>query len=159
MASETSAKRIDMTTGSIWKCLISFAIPVFIGHLFQQLYNTADAFIVGRLLGTSSLAAVSSSGPLIHLMISFLIGMGMATSAVIGRYFGANEPENVSKAIHTNIAFGLVSSLILTVFGIIFTPTLLRWINTDPAVMKEATSYFRTYFAGISTTEERFYLA
>ncbi len=140
-----------MTSGSIYKHMLAFALPILLSQVFQQLYNTADAFIVGRLLGTSSLAAVSSSGPLIHLMISFLIGMGMATSAVIGRYFGANEPENVSKAIHTNIAFGLVSSLVLTVFGIVFTPTLLRWINTDPQVMKEAISYFRTYFAGIST--------
>lgn len=141
----------NMTSGSIYKHMLAFALPILLSQVFQQLYNTADAFIVGRLLGTSSLAAVSSSGPLIHLMISFLIGMGMATSAVIGRYFGAGEPENVSKAIHTNIAFGLLSSVILTVFGIIFTPTLLRWINTDPLVMKEATAYFRTYFAGIST--------
>lgn len=141
----------NMTSGSIYKHMLSFALPILLSQVFQQLYNTADAFIVGRLLGTSSLAAVSSSGPLIHLMISFLIGMGMATSAVIGRYFGANEPENVSKAIHTNVAFGLLSSAILTLFGIIFTPTLLRWINTDPLVMKKATAYFRTYFAGITT--------
>ena len=141
----------NMTNGNIYKHMLSFALPILLSQVFQQLYNTADAFIVGRFLGTSSLAAVSSSGPLIHLMISFLIGMGMATSAVIGRYFGANEPENVSKAIHTNIAFGLLSGAVLTVFGVVFTPTLLRWINTDPQVMDEAVSYFRTYFAGIIT--------
>jgi len=141
----------DMTTGNPYKHMLAFAVPILLSQLFQQLYNTADAFIVGRLLGTEALAAVSSSGPLIHLMISFLIGISMGASTVIARYFGAGDPENVSKAIHTHIAFGLCSGAFLTVFGLIFSPTLLRWINTDPQVMPQATEYFRVYFAGVST--------
>jgi len=141
----------DMTSGSIYKHMLAFALPILFSQLFQQLYNTADAFIVGRLLGTEALAAVSSSGPLIHLMISFLVGISMGASTVISRYFGAGDPDKVSKAIHTNLAFGLISSLILTAFGVIFTPTILRWINTDPQVLPQATEYFRLYFAGFST--------
>ena len=141
----------DMTTGNPYKHMLAFAVPILLSQLFQQLYNTADAFIVGRLLGTEALAAVSSSGPLIHLMISFLIGISMGASTVIARYFGAGDPENVSKAIHTHIAFGLCSGAFLTVFGLIFSPTLLRWINTDPQVMPQAVEYFRVYFAGVST--------
>ncbi len=141
----------DMTTGNIYKHMLAFALPILFSQMFQQLYNTADAFIVGRLLGTEALAAVSSSGPMIHLMISFLVGISMGASTVISRYFGAGDPDKVSKAIHTNLAFGLISSLILTAFGVIFTPTILRWINTDPAVLPQATEYFRVYFAGIST--------
>ena len=141
----------DMTKGGIYRHMLAFALPILGSQLFQQLYNTADAFIVGRLLGTEALAAVSSSGPLIHLMISFLVGISMGASTTIARYFGAGDPDKVSKAIHTNLAFGLISSLILTVFGVIFTPNILRWINTDPQVMPLATQYFRLYFAGIST--------
>ena len=141
----------DMTQGSIYKHMLGFALPILLSQLFQQLYNTADAFIVGRLLGTEALAAVSSSGPLIHLMISFFVGISMGAGTVIARYFGAGDPDKVSKAIHTNLAFGLIASAILTFVGVTFTPTLLRWINTDPAVMPEAVSYFRWYFAGIST--------
>ena len=141
----------DMTQGSIYKHMLAFALPILLSQLFQQLYNTADAFIVGRLLGTEALAAVSSSGPLIHLMISFFVGISMGAGTVIARYFGAGDPDKVSKAIHTNLAFGLIASAILTFVGVTFTPTLLRWINTDPQVMPQATEYFRLYFAGIST--------
>ena len=141
----------DMTQGSIYKHMLGFALPILLSQLFQQLYNTADAFIVGRLLGTEALAAVSSSGPLIHLMISFFVGISMGAGTVIARYFGAGDPEKVSKAIHTNLAFGLITSVILTTVGVSFTPTLLRWINTDPAVMPEAVSYFRWYFSGVGT--------
>ncbi len=141
----------DMTEGSIYRHMLAFALPILLSQVFQQLYNTCDAFIVGQLLGTSALAAVSSSGPLIHLMISFFVGISMGAGTVIARYFGAGDPDKVSKAIHTNLAFGLIASAVLTTVGVVFTPTLLRWINTDPQVMPEAVSYFRWYFSGIST--------
>ena len=141
----------DMTEGSIYRHMLAFALPILLSQVFQQLYNTCDAFIVGQLLGTSALAAVSSSGPLIHLMISFFVGISMGAGTVIARYFGAGDPDKVSKAIHTNLAFGLIASAVLSTVGVVFTPTLLRWINTDPQVMPEAVSYFRWYFSGIST--------
>ena len=138
----------DMTQGTPWKLIAGFALPVFLSQLFQQLYNTIDSLIVGNVHGTDSLAAVSSSGNLIFLLTSFFIGFTMGAGIVISKYFGAKDEESVSKAVHTNIALGIVSGVILSVIGVVFTPTFLTWMDTDPEIMEEAVSYFRWYFAG-----------
>ena len=138
----------DMTQGNPYSHMVAFAMPVLLSQIFQQLYNTADTFIVGKFLGTDALAAVSSSGTLIFLLISFFMGTSMGAGVVISRYFGARDADNISRAVHTNIAFGLVSSVILTVFGVAFTPIFLRWMKTDPSVLPQATEYFRYYFLG-----------
>ncbi|MDE5820033.1 MAG: MATE family efflux transporter [Lachnospiraceae bacterium] len=137
-----------MTVGNPYSMMISFALPVLLSQIFQQLYNTADAFIVGRCLGTNALAAVTSSGTLIFLLVSFFMGTAMGAGVVISRYFGAGKEDEVSRAIHTVMAFGIVSGLILTVVGVAFTPTFLKWMQTDPEVMPEAVEYFRYYFLG-----------
>ena len=142
----------DMTVGNTKKVIISFAIPILLSHLFQQLYNTADTLIVGKYLGTESLAAVSSSGPLIFLLISFFNGASMGAGVIIARYFGAQSYEKLSKAIHTNIAVGLLSSGILTAFGVIFTPNILKAMGVANDVLPESIEYFKYYFAGISAT-------
>ena len=137
-----------MTVGNPYSMMIGFALPILLSQIFQQLYNTADAFIVGRCLGTNALAAVTSSGTLIFLLISFFMGTAMGAGVVISRYFGAGKEQEVSRAIHTVLAFGIVSGLILTVVGVAFTPTFLKWMQTDPDVMPEAVEYFRYYFLG-----------
>ncbi|MBE6753687.1 MAG: MATE family efflux transporter [Ruminococcaceae bacterium] len=137
-----------MTTGSIPKLLLGFAIPIFLSQTFQQLYNTADAFIVGRYLGTNSLAAVTSSGTLIFLLVSFFTGAAMGAGVVISRYFGAKDWDRVSRAIHTVLALGLVCGALLTIVGVALTPTFLVWMKTDPEVLPEAIEYFRYYFLG-----------
>ena len=139
----------DLTIGSPWKVILAFALPVFFSQLFQQLYNTVDTFIVGRFLGTEALAAVSSSGTLIFLMTSFFEGTAMGAGVVVSRYFGAGNREKVFRSIYTTLAFGLVAGVILTVVGVLLTPTLLVWMNTDPEVMPDAVSYFRVYFGGV----------
>ncbi len=139
----------DMTVGNPYSQMISFALPILLSQLFQQLYNTADALIVGNFLDTNALAAVSSSGTLIFLFVSFFMGTSMGAGVVISRYFGAGDADRVSRAIHTNIAFGLVSGVILTVVGVILTPTMLVWMNTDPDVLPQAIEYFGVYFAGV----------
>lgn len=138
----------DMTTGNIYKNILLFALPVFLSQVFQQLYNTADTFLVGKFLGTDALAAVSSSGNLIFLMISFFEGVAVGAGIVISRYFGAGQRERVSHAIHTDLAFGICSGLLLTVVGVAFTPTFLVWMHVDPEVLPEAIEYFRYYFFG-----------
>lgn len=143
-----SAGTKDMTVGNPYSMMISFALPVLLSQIFQQLYNTADAFIVGRCLGTNALAAVTSSGTLIFLMVSFFMGTAMGAGVVISRYFGAGKEDEVSRAIHTVMAFGIVSGILLTVVGVAFTPTFLKWMQTDPEVMPEAVEYFRYYFLG-----------
>lgn len=144
----SNRKTRDMTVGGIYSPMIAFALPIMLSQIFQQLYNTADSLIVGHYLGTDSLAAVSSSGTLIFLLVSFFNGTAMGAGVVISRYFGAKNNDNVSKAIHTNIAFGLVSGIFLTVIGVLFTPTFLVWMKTDPDVLPEAIEYFRYYFLG-----------
>lgn len=134
--------------GSIWKGIVSFAIPIFLGNLFQQLYNTVDSLIVGNFLGSDALAAVSSSGALIFLLVGFFNGIAIGAGVVISKYFGAGDYENVEKAVHTDIAFGLVAGILLMVIGMILTPQILRWMGTPESVLPNSIAYFRTYFAG-----------
>lgn len=111
-----------MTSGPIWKKIIMFALPLFLGNLFQQLYNTADSLIVGNFLDSNALAAVSSSGNLIFLMVGFFNGIAMGAGVVIARYYGARNTENLQKAIHTTISLGLAASAVLTLAGVILAP-------------------------------------
>ena len=138
----------NMTEGNIKKLVIRFAIPVMLSNLFQQLYNSVDSLIVGNFLGKEALAAVSSSGPLIFLLVSFFNGTAMGAGVVISRYYGAGENEKVSRAVHTNVAFGLVSGTLLTIVGMAATPVILRWMGTAPEVLPNSISYFRYYFLG-----------
>lgn len=137
-----------MTSGSIPKQMVFFALPILLGNLFQQLYNTVDSLIVGNFLGSQALAAVSSSGNIIFLMIGFFNGVAIGAGVVISRYFGAREIERMQKAIHTTVAFGLIVSFFMTLIGIFFTPTLLRWMSTPESVMDASVTYFKIYFLG-----------
>jgi len=137
-----------LTEGTIWKKMISFAFPLFLGNLFQQLYNTADSLIVGNFLGSNALAAVSSSGSLIFLMVGFFNGIAIGAGVVIARYFGARDTENLQKAIHTTVAFGILSGALLTVAGLLLAPRILVLMQTPAEVLPESTSYFRIYFLG-----------
>lgn len=145
---EAASRVKDMTKGNPYSLMMGFALPIFLSQVFQQLYNTADALIVGKFLGTNALAAVTSSGTLIFLLISFFMGTAMGGGVVISKFFGAGDKEQVSRAIHTILAFGIVSGIVLTVVGVAFTPAFLRWMQTDPEVMPEAVEYFRYYFLG-----------
>ena len=139
----------DLTAGNPYSLIVGFAMPVLLSQIFQQLYNTADTYLVSKFLGTDAMAAVSSSGTLIFLLVSFFNGTAMGAGVVISRYFGAGDPDRVSRAIHTNIALGLASSVLLTVIGVWLTPTFLVWMNTDVDVLPQAIEYFRYYFLGI----------
>lgn len=137
-----------MTSGPIWKCMVRFAIPVFIGHLFQQLYNTADSIIVGNFVGKQALAAVSSSGNLIFMMTGFFMGLCMGAGVIISRYLGAKNYEKMQKAIHTAVAFALCCGLVLSIMGLWLAPKLLILMKTPENVLPLSTTYFRIYFLG-----------
>ena len=137
-----------MTEGTIWKRIITFAFPLFWGNLFQQLYNTADSLIVGNFLGDAALAAVSSSGSLIFLMVGFFNGISIGAGVVIARYFGARDICSLQKAIHTTIAFGLICGCLLTLVGVFAAPQILVWMGTPSAVLPNSITYFRIYFCG-----------
>lgn len=139
----------DMTKGSPWKTILTFALPVFLSNFFQQLYNSVDSAIVGNILGPNSLAAVSSSGSLIFLFTGFFGGLSVGAGVLIARYFGAKEYDKMREAIHTAIAFGLCFSVFLTILGSICAPFLLQLMEIDAEVLPESTAYFRTYFFGV----------
>ena len=142
----------DMTTGSIWKRMVSFAVPVFLGNLCQQLYNTVDSVIVGKFVGKQALAAVASSGNLIFMMTGFFMGLFIGAGIVIAQYFGARNYEKVRSAVHTDIAFALCCGVLLTLLGVFFTPTLLTWMRTPADVLDTSILYFRLYFLGSLAT-------
>ncbi len=137
-----------LTEGPIWKKIILFALPIFLGNVFQQFYNAFDSWVVGKFIGDTALAAVSSSGSLIHMFVGFFNGVAMGAGVIIARFYGARDHRSMSIAIHTDVAFGLTAGAILTVLGVTFSPTILRWMGTPETVMPQSVAYFRYYFCG-----------
>ena len=138
--------------GSIWKGILIFALPILLGQVFQQLYNTADAWIVGRYCSADEYAAVTSSGSLVFMLIGFFGGIAVGAGVVIARYFGAKDTEQLRKSVHTTVIFGFASGLFLSVLGVTVTPILLRWMDTPDEVLPYSIEYFRFYFMGILAT-------
>ncbi|EHL18559.1 MATE efflux family protein [Peptoanaerobacter stomatis] len=137
-----------LLNGPISKGILLFVIPIFIGNLFQQLYNIVDSLIVGNYLGSSSLAAVSSSTALILLMIGFFDGLSIGSGVVIARYYGNKDIEKMQRTIHTCIGFALITGIVLTAVGIYFVPYILVLMDTPTNVLPESITYFRIYFMG-----------
>lgn len=138
-----------MTEGSVWRHIVRFAMPVFWGNLFQQLYNVVNSLVVGNFLGSDALAAVGSSGSLIFLLVGLFSGIFTGASVVISRYFGAHDEGNMRVAIHTTVAFGLAAGVVLSVSGVFLTPAILRWMGTPESVLPNSIVYFRIYFSGV----------
>ena len=145
---ETSQR--SLTEGSVPKKMLLFALPIFFSNLFQQLYNAADSLIVGTFIGGEALAAVSSSGSLILLLIGFINGVSLGAGVLIARLYGANDREDLERAIHTTVALGLVAGAVLTVAGVPLTPQILRLMGTPSDVIDDSVAYFRVYFLGSS---------
>lgn len=145
----TGTSTLDFTTGSLGKKIIRFSVPLFLGNLFQQLYNAVDSLIVGNILGPKALASVASSGSLIFMMVGFFNGLAIGAGVVISKYFGARDNDRLQKAIHTDLAFGLLSGLFMTVVGVALTPVVLRLMRTPSDIMEGSVTYFRIYSYGI----------
>lgn len=142
-------EKMSMTEGTVWKNLVRFAIPLLLGNLFQQLYNAVDSLVVGNFCGNEALAAVSSSGSMQHLLIGFFQGVFIGASVIISRCFGAKDKEGMDEAIHTTVVFAFVMGVILTILGVLFTPTILEWMGTPENVMPNSVTYFRIYCMGL----------
>ena len=140
-AQRTSAVR--MSEGPITGQIIRFAIPILIGNLFQQLYSTVDALIVGNVLGNDALAAVSSVGSLVYMLIGLVEGIFIGAGVAVSRYFGAGDREKMSVAIHTDVAFSLVAGLALTIIGTVFSDDILRLMGTPEEILPRAAAYLR----------------
>ena len=141
----------DLTAGPIGRGILAFAIPLFLGQLLQQLYNVADAWVVGNFADNNAFAAVSSTGSMTFLVIGFFNGVATGGGVVISKYFGAKNYAAVDKAVHTNFLFGIIASVLATGVGLAIVPWLLRIMKTPDEVMSESLTYLRIYFAGVST--------
>lgn len=142
-------KTTDFTSGSIPRHLIAFAIPMLLGNLLQALYNIVDTIWVGRFLGLEALAAVSVSFPIILILVSLVIGITIATTTLVGQYYGANRKDLLGKAIGNSMILLTLIGIIITLLGIRFNRSLLLLINVPPEILDTASSYLETFISGL----------
>lgn len=139
-----------ITDGVIWQQLLLFFFPILFGTFFQQLYNTADAMVVGRFVGKEALACVGgSSSQIINLIVGFFVGLSSGATVIIAQYYGARDEKNLQDTLHTAIAFSIVGSFVISILGIVLSPIILRLMNTPEYLMADSLLYLRFYFGGI----------
>lgn len=138
-----------MTSGTIWKHIVLFSIPLLIGNFFQQLYNTVDSVVVGNFVSSQALAAVGSTGPVINTLVGFFMGMSAGAGVVISHYFGAQDKEKLHQAIHTTVLLTFLLSVVFTIIGMLMVPFMVSFMKTPADVVAESTRYLRIYFAGL----------
>ena len=130
-----------MTQGNILKEILLFSIPLILGNLLQQMYNTVDSIIVGNAVGSGALAAVSSGTSLINLIIGFSQGVAVGAGVVISQFLGAENHTGVKKAVHTAITISAFMGVIVTLVGFFFSGMFLQWMGTPADVLADSTSY------------------
>lgn len=145
-----STESRELVEGNILKAIIVFAIPLLIGNLFQQLYNTVDSYVVGNYVSTSALAAVGASTPVINMLVGFFMGLSTGAGVVIAQYFGSGDSAKVSDAVHSAMALTILLSVLFTAAGISFTGPLLRGIGVPEDVLPHSMQYLTIYFGGIT---------
>ena len=142
-------KDVDMTQGNITKHIITFAIPLLLGNIFQQLYNTVDTWVVGNYVSNEAYAAVGTVGPIVNMLIGFFMGLSSGAGVVISQYYGAKQYGKVHDTVHTAIAMTLVLAVLFTIIGITMIPFMLDLMNMPDNVTPEATAYLTIYFSGL----------
>lgn len=140
----------DMTQGVIWKQLLQFAVPMSLGLLFQQFYNTFDAVVVGQYVSKQALAAVGSTGSIVNMLVGLCAGLSTGASVVISHAYGAKDNRKLSDAVHTTILITFIVSIVATAVGILIVPPMLRLMNTPADVFEGARLYLTIYFAGLT---------
>lgn len=140
----------DMTEGSISRHLITFAIPLLLGNVFQQLYNTADTWVVGRFTTNEAYSAVGAVGPIINVLIGLFMGLASGAGVVISQYYGAKQYDKVHKTVHTAMALTVLLAVVFTAVGIFTAPFMLKATNMPEEVFDDAKLYLTIYFAGVS---------
>lgn len=144
-----SKKDVDMTEGSILRHLISFAFPLLLGNIFQQLYNTVDTWVVGNYVSKEAFSAVGTVGPIMNTLIGTFMGLSAGAGVVISQFYGAKQHDKVRDTVHTALTLTLILGAFFTAIGIFMTPFMLRLMKTTETVMPEATLYLQIYFSGI----------
>ena len=140
---------VDMTQGSIIRHLITFAIPLLIGNIFQQLYNTVDTWVVGNYVSNEAFSAVGTVGPVINMLIGFFLGLSSGAGVVISQYYGAKKFDKVQDTVHTAILMTIILGIIFTFVGISMAPFMIRFMKTPESVIPQSTAYLTIYFSGV----------
>lgn len=140
---------VDMTEGGITRHIVGFAIPLLLGNLFQQFYNTVDSWVVGNYVSDTAFSAVGTVGPIINMLINTFLGLSTGASVVISQFYGAKQHERVQDAVHTSVMMTLILGVVFTIIGIAMTPLMLNLMETPDSVRPEATQYLIIYFSGI----------
>lgn len=138
-----------MTEGNIARHLIGFAIPLLIGNIFQQLYNTVDTWVVGNYVSNEAFSAVGTVGPVINMLIGFFLGLSSGAGVVISQYYGAKRYDKVQDTVHTAVMMTVILGVVFTGLGIGMTPFMLNFMKTPTEVLPESTAYLTIYFSGI----------
>lgn len=146
---KTNGSTLLMTEGNIWKLLIVFSIPLILGNLLQQMYNTADSIIVGNFVGSNGLAAVGSGTALINLIIAFAQGAAVGAGVVVSQYLGANKKEQIKISVHTSMCIAIILGVILSLLGVFLSPTLLEMMKTPKEVFKDSALYLQIFCGGL----------
>lgn len=139
----------DMTKGNVAKHLTCFAIPLILGNIFQLTYNAVDSMIVGKYVGTEALASVGASGPIVNIVIFFIVGICTGTSILMSEYYGSGDLEKLHREISTSMAAGILFALAMTALGWILAPVVLRFMNTPEDIVGVSTVYLRIVFMGL----------
>ena len=142
-------REVDMTQGNITRHIISFALPLLVGNVFQQLYNMVDTWVVGNYVSNEAFSAVGSVGPIVNMLIGFFMGLSSGAGVVISQYYGAKRYDEVSKAVHTAMVMTVVMGIAFTAIGLGMTPFMLRLMNTPDNVFPESSAYLGIYFSGV----------
>lgn len=142
-------KQIDMTRGPLFHNIISYTIPIMLTGFLQLLFNAADLIIVGQFCGSISVAAVGATGAITNLIVNLFIGLSVGTGVAVAQALGAENNQKVHRAIHTAIPTAIVGGVILTIVGVLFSETFLRWMDTPENVLPLSALYMKIYFAGI----------
>ena len=152
MSSDVMNKN-EITDGIIWKQLLVFFFPIVVGTLFQQLYNTVDAVIVGRFVGKAALASVGGSAAVLtYQVVMFFTSLANGAAVVISQFYGAKNISRLHTALHTAAAFSIIASVLISIAGYIATPILLSIMKTPSDIMSDSIAYLRIYFSGIIAT-------
>ena len=144
-----SRRDVDMTRGNVYGLLIEFAVPLLLGNLFQQLYNTVDTWVVGNYVGKEAFSAVGTVNPIINMLIGFFMGLSVGAGVVISQYYGAKQTDKVSDTVHTALVMTGVLGVLFTAIGVSMTPLMLKFMKTPADVLPEAKRYLTIYFSGI----------
>ncbi len=139
---------VDMTTGSPWKKILLFTIPMLIGNIMQQLYNTVDSIVVGKYVGDNALAAVGSAGPIVNLLVCLFVGIGMGASITVSQFLGARRREALSRTIGNCLILTVIASVIIMVLGTLVTRPLLVALNTPESILDWSADYLYIMFWG-----------